>query len=67
MDIMIGLALGLLIGGLLICLLSSQASNPALVGIFWWAGIICAVIGLVLLVFPVLAWVHGQLRAAIGH
>ncbi len=67
MTIILGLALGLIIGGLVICLLSRQAGSPLLVTIFWWVGVICAIIGLVLLLTPVLVWINNQLQSMIGH
>ena len=64
MTIIVGLALALVIGGLVICYVSGSAGRLA--GLFWWAGIALAVVGLVLLVTPVLLWVNLQLRAALG-
>ncbi len=67
MIIVIGLAIGLIIGGLIIICLSGQAKYPVLVGILFWVGIVMVVIGLVLLLTPVLVWLNAQLRAMIGH
>lgn len=61
-----GLALGLIIGGLLICYLSSGAGNALLAKVFWVTGIVLAVIGFILLVTPVFVWASNQLRQMLG-
>ncbi len=66
MTVIIGLAIGLIIGGLVIILLSNQAKYPALVSVLFWVGLIMVVIGLVLLVTPVLVWLNVQIRGALG-
>ena len=59
-----GIGVVLIVLGLLIVYLSPGAGKLA--GVFWWVGIILAVIGLIFVVTPVLIWVNGQLRAMIG-
>ncbi len=66
MIVFIGLAVGLIIGGLVICFLSKNAGQPMLVTLFWWVGIILAVLGLILVLAPVLVWIAAQIRAALG-
>lgn len=65
-SIIVGLAIGLIVGGLVICLLSNQAKSLVLTAIFWWAGITLAVVGLILLIVPALNWLYTQLRTIIG-
>lgn len=60
----VGLAVGLILAGLLIIFLSPSAGRMATV--FWWVGAVLAVVGLVLLVTPVLVWVDHQLRMILG-
>jgi hypothetical protein len=64
--IYIGLAIGLIIGGLVICLLSGNAKQPFLITLFWWIGIIVAVVGLLLAIAPIVAWLAGTAKQAIG-
>jgi len=60
MILVVGVAVGLILAGLAICWLSGQAGRAATV--FWWIGIVLAVVGAVLLAAPVIAWVAAQLR-----
>lgn len=60
----VGLAVGLILAGLLIIFLSGGAGRLA--GVFWWVGAILAVVGLILLITPVLVWVSHQLRMMLG-
>ena len=62
--IYIGVALGLMIGGLLVCYLSASAGRAATV--FWWLGIVCAVCGALLLLAKIVVWLATQLSNAIG-
>lgn len=66
MIVVIGLAIGLIVGGLVILALSGGAKYPLLVAVLFWVGIVMVVIGLILLVTPVLVWLNNQIRAAIG-
>lgn len=66
MTIVLGLALGLIIGGLVILWLSGQAHYAVLVTVLFWVGIVLTIVGLVLLVTPVLNWVYAQLRIMLG-
>lgn len=66
MAIYIGLAVGLIVAGLLITLLAGNAKVPVLVQIFWWVGIILAVFGLILVLAPILNWIATQVRQMIG-
>lgn len=66
MHIIIGLALGLILGGLLMCFLSGSVKQPLLAKIVYWTGIVLVVAGLVLLLTPILVWVNIQLRAMLG-
>ena len=62
MAVYVGLAIGLMIGGLVICMLSGNAKQPTLQTLFWWVGIIVAVCGLVMALEPILAWIARNLR-----
>jgi len=66
MVVLIGVALGLMLGGALLCFLSPGFKVPALVSVAWWIGVILFVVGLILLLAPVIVWAAGQLRAALG-
>ena len=66
MTVVIGLAIGLIIAGLVMLVLSPKAGHPILVTLVWWAGLILLVVGLVLLFTPVLVWLNAQLRAMLG-
>ena len=60
----VGLAAVLIVVGLLIAFLSSNAGR--LSTLFWWVGIILAVAGLVLLVTPVLILISGWVNQSLG-
>lgn len=64
MLVMIGVAVGLVVFGLLICWLSPSGGKAATM--FWWIGIVLAVIGVILLIAPVVVYVAEHLRAALG-
>jgi hypothetical protein len=66
MTMVIGVALGMLIGGLLVCMLSPNIHYPVMVKIVWWIGLILALCGALLLLTPILIWITAQLRAALG-
>ena len=67
MHIIIGLALGLTIGGLVVMLLAAKAiDNATLKTVFWWVGLIVALCGLFLLISPIVVWISGQLKAMLG-
>ena len=66
MTVIIGLALGLILAGLVMAWLSPGMSNPMLISVVWWVGVVLVVIGLILLLTPVLIYVNAQLRAMLG-
>jgi len=66
MYIVIGLALGLILVGLVMVLLCSSIQQLLLKAVVYWTGIVLVVVGLVLLITPVLVWVNVQLRAMLG-
>ena len=66
MTIIIGLALGLIIAGLVMAWLSPGMKNPLLISVVFYVGVALVVIGLILLLTPVLIWVNAQLRAMLG-
>lgn len=66
MAIYIGVALGLLIGGLVVCWLSPNVQQPTLVRVIWWLGLLLALCGALLFLAPFLAWLATNLRAALG-
>ncbi len=57
-------ALLMALGGLCLVALSSKAGRLATA--FWWAGMLIAVLGLILILFPVLAWLVKQLTDMLG-
>ncbi len=66
MVVLLGVAVGLIVAGLVICWLSSQAHYPLLARIFFWVGLVLAVVGVVLLLAPALNWLSVQLRAMLA-
>lgn len=60
------LAIGLILGGLVICWLRDKPGNALLALVLWWVGIIMVVIGLVLLLAPVFVWLDHQLVSMFG-
>lgn len=64
--IMLGGALGMIVLGLAICYLSAQAGSEGLKKLFWWVGIIVAVLGLLLFIIRPLIWLAKQISEAIG-
>ncbi len=60
----LGLGVLLMLAGLGICFLSGGAGRLA--GAFWWAGILLAVLGLLLVLLPVLNYIAVQLKQALG-
>ena len=66
MTLTIGLALGLILVGLVMCFLCGSVKG-ILSTIVYWTGVVLVVVGLILLLFPVLAWVHAQLIAMLGN
>ncbi len=65
MSMIIPLALGLIIGGLLMAWMHTSIQG-LLSTIVYWTGVVLIIIGLVLLLAPVLIWVRNQLVAAFG-
>ncbi len=68
MYVVIGLAVGLIIAGLVMAFLSNSLTQkmPILATVVFWVGVVLIVVGLVLLLTPVLVWVDTQLRAMLG-
>ena len=57
------IALIIVVLGLGVCFLSGHA-GPTLSRVFWWSGILVAVLGLLILIFPVLHWIYRNLTEA---
>ena len=66
MSVVVGLALGLVIGGLLMAYLSGAVKYQPLVGVVFWTGVVLVVIGLVLLLTPAVVWLNFTLRSMLG-
>ncbi len=67
MVITVGVALVLLIGGLVIIWLSEKALKPGLAAtIVWWIGAAIATLGALLVLTPVLVWITHQFSDALG-
>ena len=57
----------LLIAGLGIMVLSNKAGGPSILAtIFWWLGLLVAILGAVLLLAPIISWIAAQLKTALG-
>lgn len=54
----------MIVVGLGVCFLSSYGGK--LKDVFWWAGIIVALLGLLLLILPVLIYIAHQIESALG-
>lgn len=63
MAVLIGVALGLILGGLIMAFLSGGVKQPTLASVVYWVGVALIVVGLILLLTPVLVWINAQLRA----
>ena len=66
MTVIIGLALGLILAGLVMAWLSAQMRYPLLVTVVFWVGVVLVVVGLILLLTPVIVWLDNNLRAMLG-
>jgi hypothetical protein len=66
MTIILGLALTLIICGLVMAALADKVGNALLTRVVWVVGVVLVVIGLVLLVSPGILWINGQLRQMLG-
>ena len=66
MHIIVGLALGLIVVGLVMCWLSGGMKYPVLVSVVHWVGIVLVVVGLILLLTPAIVWLDHQLRSMLG-
>ncbi len=64
--VVIGLAIGLIIAGLIMAWLAPNAGHPMLVTVVRVSGIVLIVIGLIFLLTPVLIWINAQLHQMIG-
>lgn len=62
----IGLAVVLMIGGLLICYLSPSAKYPLAVAIAWWIGFLVFLCGALLILAKIILWVAGVLQSMLG-
>jgi hypothetical protein len=63
---LVPLSLILILAGLGMCWLCGSVRSPVLATVVYWSGVVLIVIGLVLLLFPVMAWLHRQLSAMLG-
>ena len=66
MHVIIGLAIGLIIAGLVMTWLSTSVRQPTLMTVVYWVGVVLIIVGLVLLLTPVLIWLNTQLREMFG-
>lgn len=66
MSVVIGLALGLILVGLVMAALSKHMNYSLLITIVFWVGVVLVCIGLILLLTPVLVWINFQLRGMLG-
>ncbi len=66
MYVVVGLAIGLIIAGLVMTLMYGSIKQPMLALIVYYVGVVLVVIRLVLLVTPFLVWVDHQLRMMLG-
>ena len=65
MAIVLGIALALILAGLVMAVLSKQVAG--LLGIIvYWVGIVLIIIGLIFLLSPVILWLNAQLRAMLN-
>ncbi len=63
MTVIIGLAIGLILAGLIM----TRFPPPGTLGVVvYWVGVVLIVVGLVLLVTPAMVWLNTQLRAMLG-
>jgi len=65
-QITIGTALLMMVAGLVLCLLSAHSRYEILKTLFFWAGLVIAVLGLILFLIRPLVWIGKQLSDAIG-
>lgn len=66
MHVILGLAVGLILAGLVMAWLSGSMKHPLLVKVVFVVGVVLVIVGLVLLLTPVLVWVNGQLRSMLA-
>ena len=66
MSTLVIVALALMVGGLVLCVLSPKAGHPLLATVFWWVGLLLAVVGLLMILAPAIAWVNAQLKSMLG-
>ncbi len=67
MYIVIGLALGLILAGIVMAWAGTKGLPPGMLAtVLYWTGCILIVVGLILLLTPVLVYLNAQLRAALG-
>ncbi len=63
MSSLVIVALALMIGGLVLCMLSPKSGSALLTNLFWWVGLLLAILGLVLVLAPIVSWIAAQLKA----
>ena len=66
MHVVVGLALGLVLGGLLMVYLCGGIQQETLRTVVYWTGAVLVVVGLVLLLTPAVVWLNLQLRSILG-
>jgi hypothetical protein len=66
MAIYVGVALALLVRGLVVCALAESLKSPILVKVAWWLGLLLAVCGVPLFLAPLAAFLAATLRQALG-
>ncbi len=66
MSLILPLGVGLVIAGLLFCWLREKVGSALLSTVVYYTGIVLVVVGLVLILTPVLIWLHAQLTAMLG-
>ena len=65
-HLIIGSALALMICGLVLCWLSPNARYEILKKVFFWIGLVIAVLGLILFIIRPLIWIAKQISDATG-
>jgi hypothetical protein len=63
---MILISLAMILGGLLMMNWSPGAGSVILTSVVWWGGLAVLILGLLLLLFPVVAWIYKTVCEAFG-
>lgn len=66
MTVILGIAAGLILLGLVMCFLCPSIKFVLLQKVVYYVGIAMVIIGLILLLAPVVIWVNNQLTAMLG-